>query len=606
MQQELRPGTTLRNNTYRIVRTLGQGGFGITYLAVDITLDRQVAIKEFFPKDYCDRDGSTSHVTLGTQSASQFVTKLKAKFLKEAKNIAKFDNPGIIRIHAAFEENNTTYYVMDYIEGESLAEMVKRDGSFPERTALRYITKVGQALEYVHAHRINHLDVKPANIMVRKSDDEPILIDFGLSKQYDFEGNHTSTTPTGISHGFAPLEQYNDVGVKEFSPQTDLYSLAATLYYILSGVTPPQATLLVDEELTFPTEIPRRLVRPIAKAMAVTRRNRQESIAKFLAELAKEPEATPKPHGSKQLKPDKKWWILGAATAVIVLAVSLWPKSESANAAADISDSTLAVADSVKTVVDLDKPISDSVKTGVNSVKEATETAPVDMNPEELYGKGEAEYKLKNYEAASKWYRKAAEQDYAPAQSKLAYMYNFGEGVKRNYNEALKLYRKAAEKAYAPAQCGIGYMYQWGEGVGVDYNEAVKWYRKAVDQGDAQGQIALGYMYYQGLGVKESLSEGMKLYRKAAEQGYAPGQVALGFMYENVFEKYDEAIKWYRKAADQNNPEAQAYIGRMYEKGHGVKKDISEALKWYRKAAKQGNRDAEVALKELGEKTGMQ
>ena len=275
----------LRHDTYRIERILGQGGFGITYLATDLCLKRKVAIKEFFPKDYCGRETATSHVTLGTQNANEFVNKLKAKFLKEARTIAKFDHPGIIKIHAAFEENNTAYYVMDYIEGESLSEIVKRFGALPETKAVEYISKVGEALEYVHARKINHLDIKPANIMVRRSDDNPILIDFGLSKQYDSSGNQTSTTPTGISHGYAPMEQYNDGGVHEFSPQTDIYSLGATLYYILSGITPPNATKLIEYELSFPATIPHRLIAPISKAMSPVRRNRYTTVDLLIEDL---------------------------------------------------------------------------------------------------------------------------------------------------------------------------------------------------------------------------------------------------------------------------------------------------------------------------------
>ena len=172
--QGLSAGVLLHHGTYRIEAVLGQGGFGITYLATDMSLGRRVAVKEFFPKNYCDRDGSTSHVTFGTQGSKEFVDRLKAKFLKEARNIAKFDHPGIIKIHAAFEENNTAYYVMDYIEGRSLSEVVREDGSLSEEKALNYIRKVGAALEYIHAGRINHLDVKPANIMVRGSDDAPL------------------------------------------------------------------------------------------------------------------------------------------------------------------------------------------------------------------------------------------------------------------------------------------------------------------------------------------------------------------------------------------------------------------------------------------------
>lgn len=210
--QTLLTGSLLQHGTYRIEKVLGQGGFGITYLATDLNLQRKVAIKEFFPKDFCDRNEATSQVTLGTKNTAEFVNRLKSKFLKEARNIAQFDHPNIIRIYAAFEENNTAYYVMEYIEGESLSSIVKKSGPLPEKRALGYIAKVGEALEYVHERKINHLDIKPANIMVRKSDDSPILIDFGLSKQYDSDGNQTSTMPPGFSHGFAPLEQYNEGG----------------------------------------------------------------------------------------------------------------------------------------------------------------------------------------------------------------------------------------------------------------------------------------------------------------------------------------------------------------------------------------------------------
>lgn len=283
--QTLASGALLQNGNYRIEQVLGQGGFGITYLAMDLNLQRKVAVKEFFPKDFCDRDETTSHVTLGTKNTSEFVSRLKSKFLKEAQNIAKLDHPNIIRIYAAFEENNTAYYVMEYIEGESLSSMVKKEGPLPENRALNYIEQVGKALEYVHARKINHLDIKPANIMVRRNDDTPILIDFGLSKQYDAEGNQTSTMPPGFSHGFAPLEQYNEGGVKDFTPQTDIYSLAATLYYILSGVVPLQATRRNDEDLTFPDLIPRRLIAPISRAMSPGRKARHSDIREFLGEI---------------------------------------------------------------------------------------------------------------------------------------------------------------------------------------------------------------------------------------------------------------------------------------------------------------------------------
>lgn len=283
--QYLREGTSLYHGVYRIEKTLGQGGFGITYLATDVNLEMKVAIKEFFPENFCYRDTDTSHVNLGTAGSHEFIERLKQKFLKEARNIAKLNYPGIIRIHAAFEENATAYYVMDYIDGCTLSDMVRQNGPLSESKALVYINKVGKALEYIHNRKMNHLDVKPANIMVRRTDDTPVIIDFGLSKQYDSTGMQTSTTLTGLSHGYAPFEQYNEGGVREFSPQTDIYSLAATLYYLLTGVVPPPAPRLIDEDLTFPQGFPAALEAPITKAMSTARKNRQSTIGEFLAEL---------------------------------------------------------------------------------------------------------------------------------------------------------------------------------------------------------------------------------------------------------------------------------------------------------------------------------
>ena len=361
--QGLKTGALLRHETYRIEKILGQGGFGITYLATDLALDRLVAIKEFFPKDYCDRVGDTSHITLGTSSSAEFVSRLKAKFLKEARNIAKLDHPGIIKIHAAFEENNTAYYVMDYIKGESLSDKVKRQGPLSLEVALKYIEGIGSALEYIHTKHINHLDLKPANVMVRESDDIPILIDFGLSQQYDSDGNQTSTTPTGISHGFAPLEQYNDGGVKEFSPQTAVYSLAATLYYLVSGIVPPHATKVIEDGINFPSNFPQIIQPAISIGMASARKNRYSSVTLFLNALDGEDESTeftettevnkvvvsdPKTTNSKTNPRKRFLWIALVIVGIVVLVggPSLLVRSCDGPSGSNTGESTIS-ADSV-------------------------------------------------------------------------------------------------------------------------------------------------------------------------------------------------------------------------------------------------------------------
>ena len=285
--QTLQQGSTLQGGRYRIERVLGQGGFGITYLAVQSGLERKVAIKEFFMKELCNRDGSTSHVTLGTEGSRETVARFREKFLKEARNIARLNHPHIVRIHDIFEENGTAYYVMEYAEGGSLADLLKRKGCLSEPDATRYIFQVAEALAYIHAENMNHLDVKPANILLNDRN-EAILIDFGLSKQYDaLTGGQTSTTPVGTSEGYAPMEQYKQGGVSEFSPETDIYALGATFFKLLTGKTPP-SSLDVNEDGVPVDELKARgvsqpVIDLIVQAMEPKKKNRMKDARLFLA-----------------------------------------------------------------------------------------------------------------------------------------------------------------------------------------------------------------------------------------------------------------------------------------------------------------------------------
>lgn len=282
---QLRQGTLLQGGRYKIERMLGQGGFGITYLAIQSGLERKVAIKEFFMREHCERDERTSHVTLGTKGSRDTVKLYRDKFLKEARNIAKLDHPNIVSIIDVFEENGTAYYVMKYAENGSLADKVKRDGCLSEQVATRYILQIADALVYIHERKMNHLDVKPGNIMLNKHD-VTILIDFGLSKQYDMvtEGQ-TSATPVAISRGYAPMEQYRDGGVSKFSPQTDIYALGATYFKLLTGVTPPSAFDIDENGL--PIEelkekgISQAAISVISQAMESRKKDRMADVRQF-------------------------------------------------------------------------------------------------------------------------------------------------------------------------------------------------------------------------------------------------------------------------------------------------------------------------------------
>lgn len=282
----LKSGSLLGEGRYRIVRELGQGGFGITYLAIQKGLDREVAIKEFFMKELCERDVTTSQVSIGTEGGRETVERFREKFLKEARNIGKLNHPNIVRIMDIFEENGTAYYVMEYAANGSMADKVKKEGYLPEVVATRYITQVAEALDYIHQHKMNHLDVKPANIILSEKD-MPILIDFGLSKQYDnVTGGQTSTTPVGISEGYAPMEQYMQGGVGVFSPETDIYSLGATFYKLLTGNTPPNASIVTNEGLPLDDlkakGISDKAIAVIQKAMEGRKKDRMKSAKEFI------------------------------------------------------------------------------------------------------------------------------------------------------------------------------------------------------------------------------------------------------------------------------------------------------------------------------------
>ncbi len=307
--QNLKPGSLLRGGTYKIVRFIASGGFGCTYEAQHTMLDNRVAIKEFFVKDFCNRGEDTAQITVGTLSKKGLVDRLRKKFVDEAKALNSLHHPGIVSVIDIFEENGTSYYVMNYIDGQSLSVKVNAEGPMSEAQALKYIRQVAEALKYVHANNRLHLDIKPANIMI-DANDNAVLIDFGASKQYDEVNGENTSTLMGKTPGYAPLEQIGN-DVVQFYPSTDIYALGATLYKLLTGITPLSANMLASgEELPpLPANVSAATAEAIKRAMSLKRSSRPQTIDEFLSLLPAEGQANtakPKVAAAKISSPENR------------------------------------------------------------------------------------------------------------------------------------------------------------------------------------------------------------------------------------------------------------------------------------------------------------
>ena len=279
LTMHLSNNTLLHGGKYTIERKIGQGGFGITYKAFDEKLQRVVAIKEFFYANGCSRLGTTNSVIYLSED-KDFARKLKARFLSEARKQAQLNHPHIVQVYDVFEENETAYFVMEYVDGQSLADLLKSKGRLPLHLAVQYIEQLCIALAYLHEQRMCHLDIKPANILCSAAG-KIKLLDFGLSKQYDWIGQNTSTV-LALSKGYAPIEQYSSEGISELLPATDIYALGATLFHLFAGYRPPEATSLVSNPLPPIEGLSTELNQIIARAMHTDKNKRYQTVAFFL------------------------------------------------------------------------------------------------------------------------------------------------------------------------------------------------------------------------------------------------------------------------------------------------------------------------------------
>ena len=319
-RHHIRPFTILAGK-YLIGNAIGEGGFGITYIGMDLNLEVKVAIKEYYPQGAAVRDCRTNDSTVWSYSKSTqvFFEEGREKFINEAKTIAKFRNvPEIVGVIDFFRENQTAYIVMEYLDGQTLKQYLKvKGGKIPADELLRMMKPLIASLGKLHAQGLIHRDISPDNIMIMKDGSIKIL-DFGGAR--DFVSQNGKSMSVLVKHGYAPEEQYRSRG--DQGPWTDVYALCATMYRCITGKIPPEALdRLYKDELkpisSFGVNCPKYIEEVILKGLSVRKDGRYQSMEELYDALYKgKPPESPKPKNNKT-----KLIIAAAATVAVGIAV---------------------------------------------------------------------------------------------------------------------------------------------------------------------------------------------------------------------------------------------------------------------------------------------
>lgn len=330
---ELQSGTNLCDGKYTIEAKIGEGGFGITYKAIQNGLNRVVCIKEYFPAGKCTR--ATKKNTVFVQGTSEQVfEKYRQAFVREAKMLATLHHPNIVEVLDVFDENNTSYMVMTFVKGKSLQQIVETRGKLPYPETVNYIAQITNAVGYIHDHHILHRDIKPDNIMIT-ADFKAILIDFGSARE--FEQDKTQVHTSMLTHGYAPTEQYTANSRK--GSYTDIYAIGATFYFVLTGQVPMESAARLTEQMPSPKdlvpEIPEEANRTILKAMQLKAENRHQTVHEFMDDIrnVKPSVLVDETIGGSLQQPTSKrtWYIISAIGCFVVLLIGyfLWGRNGS-------------------------------------------------------------------------------------------------------------------------------------------------------------------------------------------------------------------------------------------------------------------------------------
>jgi len=581
----LTPGTLLQN--YIFGKVLGQGGFGITYLAWDIQLRRKVAIKEYFPQILASRTPGAATVSASGTRGRDFRHGLES-FMNEGRILAKFsDHPCIVSVLNLFEANETGYLVMGYLEGVTLAQSLDAapGGKLSYEAARDVMLRVMDGLRDVHALGLLHRDISPDNIYLTRPGPVKIL-DFGAARMA--VGERSQSLSVVLKEGYAPEEQYRRSGNQ--GPWTDIYATAATFYRAITGIVPPPALdRLADDRLEKPSlrcpDLPEQAEKAILKALSLRAEARQQNIDEFQQDLRGKVELILRP----EVLPEKP---------------KIEPKPEpKVQPGTELNiQPRLEPKIPPKPVLPAPPPKSGRIALIVAAACLALLVGGWIVHNwliSHYESEGERYYRAANLTMAVQYFQKAADAGNAAGEMNLGRLYATGNGVEHDFDRARTLYEKAAADGNSEAMDNLGMLYDNGFGVTKDYAQAATWYRKAADAGNADAMTRLGILYHNGSGFKQSYEEARQWYEKAADRGSTRGMTNLGLIYESglgVTKDYKRARELYEKAVAAGSPAGMALMGSLYDNGDGVTEDPKKAVEWWEKSAAAGDPMAMVYL----------
>jgi TPR repeat protein len=621
----LAPGALVGRYVVRSV--LGQGTFGITYLARDGQLGRDVAIKEYLPTAFAVRRDGGAVLPNSTKVAEEFAWG-RQRFIDEGRTLAGIPRmPGMVHVYDLVEDHGTAYIVMEAVDGSTLDKKLDRDGPLSPQDVNRLLLPLLDVLAAVHQAGFVHRDIKPANILVDR-EGLPTLIDFGAARAA--MAARTTAITAVFTPGYAAIEQFAD-GPQ--GPWTDIYGLSATLYRAITGSLAPRSVERALEDRyrplaeLKPAGFPMQLLSGIDLGLAVRAADRPQTIEQWRSALfsAEAPPGAPASAPAKARRSPRRVLYAMAMLAVAGTALlaeqtdpSTWLQSpwlQSAwlqspwlqKAAGEVSKLVSAVRGKDESQQARPREAEAPRKTEAPVTEAPVAQAPVAARPEVAAPRAEAEdlasadaaFKRGDYATVRRLVKPLADAGNAKAQNYLGLLYDDGLGVPRNDAQAVVWYRRAADQGNAAAQYNLGRLYDNGHGVPQDDAQAMAWYRKAADQGDARAQTSVGAAYESGRGVARDPAQAAEWYRKAADQDHPSAELYLGHMYttgNGVAQDYRQALEWFRKAADHGSAAAEYYLGYLYSEGMGVPQNLGEAVAWYRKAADHNYAGAQTNL----------